>query len=187
MVRTWRATSTSGQLRYTASARSHENSRGSRWTHGRLSSAAADGHVYRARNATAFLQRVLERSPLAGSCRPLRLPARGRWTRSLLSRRRVSWPSTKERSKQRVVRECYRVASSTRKVRDIVDDYDDGDLLFNATRMVVPRWRKPSLRNNRRVSSYVGPDERVANDDNASLAQTWTRLIDLEPDDCRVL
>ena len=137
MVRTWRAASTSGQLRYTASARSHENSRGSRWTHGRLSSAAADGHVYRARNATAFLQRVLERTPLAGSCCPLRLPARGRWMRSLLSRHRVSWPSTKERSKQRVVRECYRVASSTREVRNIVDDYDDGDV-FCLTRRA--RW-----------------------------------------------
>lgn len=58
--------------------------------------------------------------------------------RSLRTRRRVSWPSTEERSKQRVVRECYRVASSTRQVRDIVDDYDDGDLPFNATCMAVP-------------------------------------------------
>lgn len=65
MVRAWRTATASGHFRYTASAGSVENSRGSRRAHGRLSSAAADGHVHWPRNATAFLQRVLEcRNPM---------------------------------------------------------------------------------------------------------------------------
>ena len=78
MVREGRAAPAPGRLRYTAPAGPHENSGGSGRAHGRLSSAAADGHVYGPRDATPFVQRVLGRPPVAPSRRrpPPRLPAR---------------------------------------------------------------------------------------------------------------
>lgn len=99
MVREGRAAPTSGQLRYTASAGSHENSRGSGRAHGRLSSAAADGHVYRPRDATPFVQRVLGRPPVAPSRRPPpRLPARGMMDKLSRSRGDAVFVAIGERS-----------------------------------------------------------------------------------------
>lgn len=99
MVREGRAAPASGQLRYTASAGSHENSRGSGRAHGRLSSAAADGHVYRPRDATPFVQRVLGRPPVAPSRRPPpRLPARGMMDKLSRSRGDAVFVAIGERS-----------------------------------------------------------------------------------------
>lgn len=126
LVRAWRTATTSGQFRYTTSAGSVENSRGSRRAHGRLSSAAADGHVHRPRNATAFLQRVLDVAPRCGGMLSSSSSSCTR-TMDAVSRRRISWPSAKERSKERmVVRQCYGTAfliiDDRRIVREIVDD-----------------------------------------------------------------
>lgn len=123
MVREGRAAPASGQLRYTASAGSHENSRGSGRAHGRLSSAAADGHVYRPRDATPFVQRVLGRPPVAPSRRPPpRLPARGMMDKLSRSRGDAVFVAIGERSMEHdraLLRYSSRIGSlATRASRD---------------------------------------------------------------------